>query len=142
MVRRGASTKVKGKRMRGPDQKPRRRNPNSNTLKGAGPGRKKGQTAALPLGTVAAIRGLRHRVPEDASETAAEVADLAFETIVKVMQGKIQKGTRDRLGAARIVREEVCGPIPKTIEVRGEIDLYTAIRKAEDRVDDDGDGKS
>lgn len=68
---------------------------------------------------VAAIKTWnRFRVPKDVSGPAGEVADEAFGTMVEVMRGVRRRGM-ERLSAARAVREEVCGPIPKRIEASG-----------------------
>ena len=85
----------------------------------AGAGRPKGSQDKLPRGAVAAIKALRHRVPEGTPEPLADVADEAFATVVEVMRGEVLEGARERLSAAAAVREEVCGPIPKKTEVSG-----------------------
>jgi len=74
---------------------------------------------ALPRGAVIAIRALKHRVPAGASPEAAELAGEALETVVEVMRGNVRKLTRERLTAAAMLREEMCGPVPKKHEHTG-----------------------
>ena len=109
------------KRTRGPDKRPRKKRGDNPRVKNRGPGRAEGQSNALPMGAVAAIRSMRHRIPDDIPTKLAKDADDAYSTIVKVMHGKIKDGVKYRLAAARVVREEICGPIPKTHEHKGSI---------------------
>lgn len=81
---------------------------------------RKGQIQPLTKGSVSAIKGLRWRVPECAPEVLADAADEAFETVVEVMRGNVRKGqSMPRLAAARVVREEVCGPLAQRHEHTG-----------------------
>lgn len=73
----------------------------------------------LPAGAVRAMKALRHRVPEDASPEAAAIADEALDTVVEVMRGNVRDLARERLSAAALVREEVCGPVVKRLEHSG-----------------------
>lgn len=87
--------------------------------KRAGAGRPPGK-AALPYGASSAIKGLRHRVPNGTPEPLAEVADEAFDAIVKVMRGEVHyTEAQTRLRAAKDVREEICGPVAQKHEVAG-----------------------
>lgn len=97
-----------GKGKRGPDLKPRRKRAVKPSLP-PGPGRPPGISEALPRNARDAIVGLRHRVPLGTPEPLGELADLAFQTVVDVMRGKFHKGGVQRLGAAKTVREEICG---------------------------------
>ena len=85
----------------------------------AGAGRTKGAKNALPQGAVMAIKALRHRVPDDLPEDVLAAADDSLGVVVAVMRGEIVDGARDRLTAAAMVREEICGPVPKKHELTG-----------------------
>lgn len=85
----------------------------------AGAGRPVGATNALEMGAVNAIQTFRHRVPESASREAAAVADEAMGAIIQVMRGEVMFGATDRLRAATMVRQEVCGPIAQKVEHGG-----------------------
>lgn len=87
--------------------------------KRAGAGRPAGSTDSLPRGSVALIKALRHRVPKDASPEAVAVADEALGTLVAVMRGEVERFARERMSAAALLREEVCGPVPKKLEHSG-----------------------
>ena len=125
------------KRTRGPDKKPRKKRvdkPDTPKLP-AGPGRPKGSTNALSMGEVAAIRSLRWRVPDQVPQPLKDVADEAFDTVVEVMRAA---GRHDkiRLSAARTVREEVCGPIPRTLDYQGvTINVVTGVPRNPDDPD-------
>lgn len=84
-----------------------------------GAGRPKGVKNALPQGAVSAIRALRHRIPEGTPAELADAAGEALETVAEVMRGTVKKGARDRLTAAAMLREEICGPVPKKHELTG-----------------------
>jgi hypothetical protein len=91
-------------------------------------GRPVGTPNALPLGSVAAIKAMRHRVPEAISPQLGELADEAFNTVVNVMRradSESSRGDTVKLSAARIVRDEICGPMPKTVEheVNGDVTI-------------------
>lgn len=125
----------KGNGKRGPDKRPRK--PRA-TPPAPGPGRPRGAKNALPAGAVSAIKSLRLRVPDDAHPEAAKVADEAFETVVSIMRGKEKNVGQAlaRLSAARVVRDEVCGPIAKKVDVSGSLtvnlgDRLQAARKRE-----------
>lgn len=105
-----------------PAAKPKRKHRATGKPRGGkrpGAGRPTGARNALPQGAVAAIRALRHRVPEGTPEPLAELADEALATVAEVMRGQVRRGT-ERLNAARVVREEICGPVPKQLRVGGE----------------------
>lgn len=92
------------------------------TRKGAG--RPKGKGDSLPRGAVKAIKALRHRVPADASPEAQAVADEAMATVINVMRGKGgARFVRERLTAAAMVRDEVCGPVPKELKHTGNVTI-------------------
>jgi hypothetical protein len=59
-------------------------------------------------------------VPEGAPKGHRLLADEAFETIVRVMRGEV-KGLDApiRRAAAKDIREEICGPVPKQLNVAG-----------------------
>lgn len=86
-----------------------------------GAGRPRGSRNALPAGAVGALRALRFRVPKDIAPELADAAGEALETVVKVMRGKVKRGAIASLTAARVLREEICGPIPKQVQVAGSV---------------------
>jgi hypothetical protein len=89
-----------------------------------GAGRPAGTPNALPLGAVKAIQSLRLRVPADASEAAKELADRALQRVADVMNCKVtSKQANSVLKAAIHIREEVCGPVTRKIEVEGKIGI-------------------
>ncbi|WP_242394839.1 hypothetical protein [Anaeromyxobacter oryzisoli] len=74
----------------------------------------------LPRGAVAAIKAAGLRVPESASPAERELADLALRRIVDVMDERVNPfGAFSVLTAARGLREEICGPVPKKLEHAG-----------------------
>lgn len=102
-----------------PAPRKHRRTGNPNGGKRPGAGRPKGSKNTLPLGSVAAVKALRLRVPKDAPEEHAALADEALGTVVDVMRGRGGRGALFRLMAAKEVRLEICGPMPKQIQVGG-----------------------
>lgn len=79
----------------------------------------------LPAGAVSAIKALnkpptRLRVPEAATPEAAALADEALGAVLEVMRGEwVVKGAGEKLKAAAMLREEICGPQPKPVELTG-----------------------
>jgi hypothetical protein len=60
------------------------------------------------------------RVPKDAPQAHRELADECLQTIVDVMRGDIGFIEAPmRLKASAHLREEICGPIPKPVELSG-----------------------
>ncbi len=82
----------------------------------AGAGRPPGISEPLPRGVVAAIKAARLRVPEDASPEIAQLAGRALERIVDVMEDECGQGALAVLSAARVIREEICGPAKQKVE--------------------------
>lgn len=105
-------------RKRGPDKKPRKQRSDAKTNHPPkSEGRPQGSTNALPRGSVQALRGLRYRVPDTCPQPLAELADEAVEVVADVLRGNVPTGQmQHRLKAATILRNEACGPIPKTVE--------------------------
>lgn len=65
-----------------------------------------------------ALRAMKWRVPKDAPPEAAELAGEALGSIVKVMrQGVHFKHARNVLSAATAVRDDICGPVVRRVEV-------------------------
>lgn len=84
--------------------------------KRAGAGRKPGPNA-LGYGEVAAVKAAGLRVPESASEAERALADRCQERLIDVMEGKVfHKLAPSVLGAARHLREEICGPMKQRVE--------------------------
>jgi hypothetical protein len=94
------------------------------TPKGGGPGGPTGPRSkdCITREEKQAIRAMKWRVPAEAPEQAVELANEALGTIVKVMrQGVMFKHARTTLAAAAAVRDEVCGPIKRQVEVSGKL---------------------
>lgn len=74
--------------------------------------------------------GPRWRVPKDAPEEVAQLADEALGAITDVMRQKVYfKQAKNVLSAATVVREEVCGPAVRKLDISGHMtyeDLVTA----------------
>jgi hypothetical protein len=125
------TTKKRGER--GPDKKPRKKRTDGQVP----PIKKKGSTEPLPKGSIRAIRAVKLRVPDGASEEHSDLAEEAFQGIVGVMRGDTKYiehiPVHDRLRAMTIVREEVCGPIAQKVEVTGTVDLTTKILEGRKR---------
>lgn len=88
-----------------------------------GAGRPKGSRDVLPRGVVKALKALRHRVPEGMKPEVAALADEALGTYVEVMRGKVKRFARERLAAAALVREEVCGKAAQKVDHGGAVTL-------------------
>ena len=122
MTTKRKSTRKRGER--GPDKSPRKKRTDGKT-----PPSQKGKKRnnPLPRGTIKAIRATKLRVPEGASDEHSDLAEEAFQGIVGVMRGDTTYiehiPVHDRLRAMTIVREEVCGPIPKEHKVKGSMNL-------------------
>lgn len=85
-----------------------------------GAGRPPGAKNALPQGCVAAIKAANLRVPDKAPQAHRDLANRALERIADVMEDKVSSLTAFAvLTAARTLREEVCGPVPKKLEHSG-----------------------
>lgn len=108
-----------------------------------GTGRPPGSTNALELGEVKALKSLRWRVPDEAPKEVAEVADEAFQALVDVMRERPMVGydrdgrpialvadRKDKLKAALALREEVCGPVARKVEVTGKLSLEQLLAEA------------
>lgn len=84
---------------------------------------------ALPLGMV---KALNHRLPPNATDDQAEVANWAFEQIAKVAAGKVSfRQAPSVLKAATQIREEINGPIPKEINVNAKLTLEQLLARVE-----------
>ncbi len=85
-----------------------------------GAGRKPGTQNALPKGFVVALKAMKHRLPEDASEEVKAVAARAFERLVDVMEERVPVMAAGHvLKAATLLREEVCGRVAQPLEHSG-----------------------
>lgn len=92
--------------------------------KGKYGGRPFGYRDALPKGGVKAIASLRIRVPDNVSEEAKELADTALQRIADVMLEKVSyKRANSVLKSATAIREEICGPVTRKVEVEGKIGI-------------------
>lgn len=91
---------------------------NAHGGKRSGAGRPLGARGVLPRGAVKAIKSLRHRVPPTASAEAGQLADEAFAQVVAIMR-KPGRSATVQLAAATVVRDEICGPVPRKSEISG-----------------------
>lgn len=87
-----------------------------------GAGRPRGSKNILPAGAVAAIKACGLRVPKDATPAERELADRALQRVADVMEEQVSSFQSFAvLTAARTIREEVCGPVVKKVDVSGSI---------------------
>lgn len=81
-------------------------------------GRPPGSKNPLTRGAIQAIRSLRYRVPVGTPEPVGVLADEALATVANVML-HAGRGSMSRLAAAKLMREEACGPIAQRFEHSG-----------------------
>ena len=63
---------------------------------------------------------MKLRLPPDATVEQEQLAGEALEVIVKVMRGEVRgMDAPTRRNAAKDIREEICKPIPKAVEMSG-----------------------
>lgn len=85
-----------------------------------GAGRPLGSVNLLEYGETSAIRAMKLRVPAAATDEQAELAGESLETLIKVMRGEIKGADAPtRRNAAKDVREEICGPVAKQVNLAG-----------------------
>lgn len=86
----------------------------------SGAGRTEGSTNALGLGEVRAVKAAGLRVPDGAPKEQRELANEALGTIIDVMRGSIGFVEAPmRLKASAHIREEICGPVAKQVNLAG-----------------------
>jgi hypothetical protein len=86
----------------------------------------------LPQGSIAAVRAAGWRVPEGAPDEVRALADRALERIAAVMDGVVpDHKVQSTLKASIAIREEVCGPPVKKLEVEGKMGLMALLTAAE-----------
>lgn len=82
-----------------------------------GAGRPEGKNL-LEYGESSAIRAMKVRLPADATHEQEQLAGEAFETLVRVMRGEVDpEMAPHRRNAAKDVREEICKPIAKQLNL-------------------------
>jgi hypothetical protein len=95
------------------------------------------------MGAIKALRVIAPkgiRVPEGTSPAEAELADTAMQRIVDVVMGKVHPSFAPSvLKGSTVIREEICGPIVKKIEVRQSLESMLTESMAEDPSDTDPD---
>lgn len=80
-------------------------------------GRPVGSKSALGYGETSAVKAAGLRVPEAATKEQRALADRCQERIIDVMEGKVfHKLATPVLGAAKALREEICGPLKQRVE--------------------------
>jgi len=105
-----------------------------------GSGRQPGRTSdrtydRLSGFEIQATRSLRHRVPKDVSPELGRLADHAFKRIVDVLDEKVSPDhSSEVLKAAVLIRDEICGPITKKVELK--VGLAEMIAQATDEPED------
>lgn len=78
-----------------------------------------------------AIASARIRIPKDASPVEAMIAKRSLERLIEVMEGRVPfRKANAALKAAVMVREEICGPIQRTVEVKGGLSLEALVSAA------------
>jgi len=88
--------------------------------KRTGAGRPLGAKNVLPQGCVAAVRAAGLRVPATASDAERALADRALCRLADVLEGNVHPAMAfPVLQAGRLLREEICGPVPKKLEHGG-----------------------
>lgn len=106
-----------------------------------GAGRPAGTWNSLGYGEVKALKIAKLRVPDGASEGEAELAGVALGRMVDVMMDRLHPQSAGAvLKAATTIREEICKPIPKAVEVAGKDGgaLVVNVVSLADEADDDG----
>jgi hypothetical protein len=89
-----------------------------------GSGRKPGTTNVLPTGAVKAIKALNMREPPNATESQKAILKETEDAVLKVMRGRVHGSiAMPVLKAATTVREEICGPIVKKIDLEAKVGL-------------------
>ena len=92
----------------------------------------RGAKRDLPYGAVKALEQMRHRVPDNVSDPLKVVADLAFQRKVDVMCGKVSfRQAPSVLKAACEVRDEICGPIPREMNIKAQMSLEMLVGRME-----------
>lgn len=82
----------------------------------SGAGRREGTKNVLPLGAVKAVKAAGLRVPGAATAAERALADRAQQRIIDVMEGTVRRNSLPVLSAARVLREEICGPVKQRVE--------------------------
>jgi hypothetical protein len=117
--------------------------PKASSRGSAVPAAKTGETApgALPptpgaVGSSPAVppsvtKLARFRVPEDVDPSIGALADRALQRIEDVLEGRVEANMAGHvLRAAGMAREEVCGQVPKDINVKGVLSISDLVRAA------------
>jgi hypothetical protein len=78
-----------------------------------------------------AIAAARIRIPKTATPVEAKIAQRGLERLIEVMEGRVPfRKANAALKAAVMVREEICGPIQRTVEVKGGLSLEALVSAA------------
>jgi hypothetical protein len=78
-----------------------------------------------------AIKSAKIRLPKEASDVEAMVARYGFARICEVMAGTVgYRKAPSILKAAVLVREEICGPVARTINMEGGLTLEALVGAA------------
>lgn len=73
----------------------------------------------------------RFRVPAGTPEAVADLADRALLRAVDVMEERVDpRAAKGVLQAAFGIREDVCGPVPRDINLKGTLSFEQLVRKA------------
>lgn len=77
------------------------------------------------------VKTIRHRVPEDAPAEVKTLADRALARMEDVLEERVgHQQAPSVLKAAALIREEVCGPVHRDINVKGTLTLEQLILKS------------
>ena len=89
-----------------------------------------GRVKARPP-SLALPAGVFHRVPDNTDPQLAKIADRALERQLDVMEERVPPGlARAVLAASVELRDEICGPKPKAVNVKGELTLAEVVAAA------------
>lgn len=90
----------------------------------------------VPKGTYQALRHLRPtgiRIPPNTPSDHAAIADMAMSRMIDVMTEGVHPSVAPSvLKAACVVREEICGPIVKKLEVKASLEQLLSESMEED----------
>jgi hypothetical protein len=91
------------------------------------PFRNRGLTAA----DYEAIRAAKVRIPEKATPVEVTLAQRSLERMVEIMEGRVPfRKANAALKATVALREEICGPIQRTVNVQGGLSLEALVSAA------------
>lgn len=86
------------------------------------------------------IKSFRHRVPDNVSEDMKILADRSMERLSEVLEGSVPPDLAGHvIKAAGMLREEICGSITKSVDVRMSLEQMIAASAVLDSAEDELD---